>query len=463
MVALGTIHDWRPKPGTVISWSASPRAREVAAQAPASAVPPSYQQAQHVRSYRDLARQDREMARLGIGSWDVPGVCDVDAMTAAINAHLRRHDTYHSWFEFDPADNIVRHVIDDPETIDFVPQDHGLQGPDEIRAHLLRTSGTPLSWDCFTFGVIQRADHFTVYISVDHLHTDGMSTGILYVEIQLMYASLVHGSALQLPPPAGYLDFSARELAHNQAMTLDSFEVQTWARYARDNGGTLPDFALPLGDRSALNVGAMLAIPLLDADETVAFEKACEQAGVRFSGGVFACTALIDRELTGADTFYGITPYDTRSSAEEQMSVGWYASFIPFVVDLADGSFAAVARSAQKSFDECQPLAKVPFERVLELAGPDSGLTAPEYVVPMVSFLDARKIPVSAEWDRINGGIYGDSRSSDQVCMWVNRFENETNLTISFPDNAVARESVSRYFEVARVVYQRVAQSQFVS
>ncbi len=360
-------------------------------------------------------------------------------------------------------DKIVRHVIDDPASIDFVPQDHGLQGPDEIRAHLLRTSGTPLSWDCFTFGVIQRADHFTVYISVDHLHTDGMSTGILYIEIQLMYASLVHGSALQLPPPAGYLDFSARELAHNQAMTLDSFEVQTWLRYARDNGGTLPDFALPLGDRTAPNVGAMVAIPLLDAHGTVAFEKACEQAGVRFSGGVFACTALIDRELTGAGTFYGITPYDTRGTAEEQMSVGWYASFIPFIVDMSDDSFATVARSAQKSFDECQPLAKVPFERALELAGPDSGLTAPEYVVPMVSFLDARKIPVSAEWDRINGGIYGDSRSSDQVCMWVNRFENETNLTISFPDNAVARESVSRYFEVARVVYQRVAQSQFVS
>lgn len=93
MVALGTIHDWRPTPGTVISWSASPRAREVAAQAPASTIPPSYQQAQHLRSYRDLARQDREMARLGIGSWDVPGVCDIDAMTAAINAHLRRHDT----------------------------------------------------------------------------------------------------------------------------------------------------------------------------------------------------------------------------------------------------------------------------------------------------------------------------------------------------------------------------------
>lgn len=66
-------------------------------------------------------------------------------------------------------------------------------------------------------------------------------------------------------------------------MTLDSFEVQTWLRYARDNGGTLPDFALPLGDRTAPNVGAMVAIPLLDAHETVAFERlvnkpACDSA-----------------------------------------------------------------------------------------------------------------------------------------------------------------------------------------
>ena len=35
-----------------------------------------------------------------MGSWDVPGQCDIRAMTYVINAHLRRHATYHSWFEY---------------------------------------------------------------------------------------------------------------------------------------------------------------------------------------------------------------------------------------------------------------------------------------------------------------------------------------------------------------------------
>ena len=32
-------------------------------------------------------------------SWDIPGICDIAAMTRAITTHVRRHDTYHSAFE----------------------------------------------------------------------------------------------------------------------------------------------------------------------------------------------------------------------------------------------------------------------------------------------------------------------------------------------------------------------------
>lgn len=47
------------------------------------------------------------MSRLMIFTWDLPGRCNIRAMNYAINAHLRRHDTYHSWFEFDNAEHIV--------------------------------------------------------------------------------------------------------------------------------------------------------------------------------------------------------------------------------------------------------------------------------------------------------------------------------------------------------------------
>ena len=41
-------------------------------------------------------------------------------MTYVINSYLRRHDTYHSWFEFaegdDASDRVIRHTVANPPT-----------------------------------------------------------------------------------------------------------------------------------------------------------------------------------------------------------------------------------------------------------------------------------------------------------------------------------------------------------
>jgi hypothetical protein len=42
--------------------------------------------------------------------------------------------------------------------------------------------------------------------------------------------------------------------------------------------------------------------------------------------------------------------------------------------------------------------------------------------------------------------------------MWVNRFEKETTLVVSFPQNPVAGESVTRYIQALKSVYLRVAE-----
>ena len=140
------------------------------------------------------------------------------------------------------------------------------------------------------------------------------------------------------------------------------------------------------------------------------------------------------------------------------MTPGWFASFIPVTVPASGMSFGDVAKAAQASFDSGKDLAFVPFDRVLELAPSGLGLKKPERDVPMLSYIDVRSIPVSAQWDELNAAIYGDSRLSDQVCMWVNRFEKETTLTVSFPQNPVARESIARYIRALQSVYLRVAE-----
>lgn len=399
------------------------------------------------------------MARLLFGAWDLPGVCDVAAMTDALVGHLRRHDTYHSWFDHRPDGELRRHTIAEPALIDIEPVEYGPMTTEELREHLLTSTPDASQWGCFTFGVVQRSDHFTVYMSVDHLVTDGMSAGVIFAEVHLGYAALLAGSAPTFGAPASYTDFCLRERAHVESLNADSPQVREWIDVARHHGGTMPGFPLPLGDPDVPDRGAMVSVPLLDEHQVARFDAACADAGVRFSGGVFACAALAERELTGAETYCGLTPYDMRSEPAEFMSAGWYATIMPVTVPVGGASFAAAAQAAQASFDAGKDLAAVPFARVVELAADRfPGLHLPRRALPLVSIIDARKIPLTDQWDALNVGIYGDSRLSDQVCMWINRFAHETTLTISFPDNPIARDSVHRYTEALKRVYSTISE-----
>lgn len=173
---VSTVDDWAPAPGTLLSWHPSPAARERALAAPASAVPPSYVQARHLRSLCEQAARGLDHSRLLIASVEVPGRCDLRAMTYVINAHLRRHETYRSWFEYRDADHIVRHTLADPADIEFAPTEHGELTSAQLRDHIVSTPDS-LQWDCFSFGVIQRPDRFTFYAASTTCTPTGSSSG----------------------------------------------------------------------------------------------------------------------------------------------------------------------------------------------------------------------------------------------------------------------------------------------
>jgi hypothetical protein len=231
--------------------------------------------------------------------------------------------------------------------------------------------------------------------------------------------------------------------------------VRAWVEFFENNNGTLPEFQLPLGDEPV--PADMMSIQLLDERQTARFESACLAAGARFSGGVFACAALVEHELTGTETYYGIIPVDTRSTQAELMTTGWFVGFVPLTVPVA-ASFADTVRAAQASFDSGKDLANVPIERIAELA---PWLRMPQRGAPMLFFLDAGVPPLSAlvnsHLDGVNAGLYHDGRIPSQVATRVNRLENETNMIVLFPNNPIARESVTRYMAAMKSVYVRVA------
>ncbi|WP_164478388.1 condensation domain-containing protein [Mycolicibacterium stellerae] len=471
MVALGniaveTIHAWEPPPGSVVTWAPSPASLAKVRAAPISAVPPSYMQAQHLRGFKKHAAHGLHMSRLCIAAWDIPGRCDVRAMSYIVTAHLRRHDTYHSWFECGDLDDdggaeITRHTVNRPADITLVPTKHGEMSPQQWREFLLSTP-SPLQWDCFRFAIIQYADHFTFCVSVDHLHVDAMFMGSIFAEVHMMYEALAKGAApVALPDAGSYAAFCVRQQIYTSSLTAESPPVRAWLDFASVNQGTMPSFPLPTGDLKPGCAGALMTVPLLDEQQMNRFEDACVSAGARFSGGVFACAALTHYELTGEDTYYAITPHDTRTGPAEYMTTGWFTGMIPITVPVSPAYFGATARAAQVSFDSGAELALVPFDTVLRLAPDELGLHRPNIGFPMLSFLDAGLPPLSAMIDSallgLNAKVYGDGDYPAQVCMWVNRMKTETSVTIFYPDNPVAHESVTEYVSVLKSVYARAA------
>ncbi len=457
-LALGTLSDWEPEPGPTVVWQPSAAALAVAQAAPVNAVPASYMQEQHIRGYIDQTAVGLDYSRLMVLSCDMAGRCDRRAIDYIINAHVRRHETYRSWFEHADDGRLIRHVIDDPADIQLVAVDHGELTLPQVR-ELLNETPDPLQWDCFRFGIIQGKSHFTFFASIDHVHVDAAVAGVTLMELYFMYNALVAGGApLELPAAGNYSEFCIRQHQFTSALTLESPEIAAWRSFAESNGNTLPGFPLPLGDPTQPCPAAMVTVSMLGEKQTVDFETVCTDAGARFIGGVLACCGLAEQELTGKGTYYGLTPRDTRRSPDDDLTLGWFTGLIPITVEVGDSSFADAAASAQVSFDSGRTLADVPYQRVRELV---PTLDKPPPNFPVVNFLDAGAAPLSAliaaGLDDLNIGVYSDGRYSYQMSVYVIRVGEETAATAVFPDNPQAHESVARYLAVLKSVFERVA------
>src|SRR5436190_8697005 len=109
-------------------------------------------------------------------------------------------------------------------------------------------------------------------------------------------------------------------------MTLSSPEIKDWIAFAQSTGGDWPSFPLELGDTWASNKGDFVTVELLNEDDTESFDTACREARARFSGGVLACAALAEHQLTGNTTYHGFTPSDTRAADIAPRTISWVAS-----------------------------------------------------------------------------------------------------------------------------------------
>ncbi len=381
-------------------------------------------------------------------------------MDHAVNTYLRRHDTFRSWFEKTETGQFLRHAIEDPADIEFVPVDQGVMSVEEIRNHVVSIPN-PLEWGCFTFGIIQNDNHFTFFAAMDHVHGDATLIGTTMMEANGMYSAMSgSGQALTLPDAGSFDDFCLREREYTSTLTLDSPGVRAWIEFAENNSDGFPEFPLPLGNPNESTSSAWSSETLLDPAQTERFDSACSASGARFVGGLFACLGLVEHEFTGALTYYGLTPRDSRTASDNFMTQGWFTGLIPITVPVAATSFSDAAWAAQASFDSGLDMARVPYYRVLELA---PWLNWPQPNFPVSNFLHGGAAPLNAilaagDMGLANNiGMYPDNRFSYQLTIYIFRYGEGTVMAIMHPDNPVAKKSVARYMGAMKSVTSRVA------
>lgn len=459
MADLRPLEDWSGPPASLTLWEPSAASVELARSAPPSPVPPSFEQEQHLRAYRACEQRNEGMARLLVVVWEEAGRCDLRVMGHVITAHLRRHDTYHSRFEESGA-GFVRHVIAAPERLVMEPRALGEVDMTGWQGHVAATPA-PVQWDCFRFGVLQRAGGFTCFASIDHLHADSTVIAILMEEIRGAYRAAIDGQTPQRQAQAGrYLDYCAGQRARAAGLTLSHPDVAGWVDFLHRNGGRMPPFPLPLGAPEDRCLAEHRNVDILDAAGAAAFEAVCQGTGARMIGGLMACAALTERKLAGTLRYAVVTPTTTRKAVDAVRTTGWCMGVVPVDFDSTGEEFATLAPAAQRVFDGRAALAQVPVERVIELAAGLETIRPAATGGVMLSFMDTALPPLGAhiarDWDRAKGRVYINQGMSAQVALWFFRTGQGLTLTAAYPANATARASMQAYIEALRDVCRGV-------
>ncbi|WP_336088000.1 condensation domain-containing protein [Nocardia sp. SSK8] len=459
MVGFGLLEEWHPDTGRLVSWHASAASVAAAARAPRHPVPPSHQQEQYLAAAHRHREAAFRFSGLCVVTAAVPGLLDRAAMTRAINAFLRRHDTFHTWFDRAPDGSIGRHLID-PATIEFTPVEHGLADGNRVRAHVQQSTPGPFEWHCFTFGAVEHAEATTLYLAVDHLHTDGVGQYISCFELAHLYLREIGQDAGQLTRPASFVEHCARERTASAELTRSSPGVRRWLDLLRGNHGELPSFPLDLGrSNDTYNRSAHRTIDLFDEATALRFEKICRDHGAEFTGGIFAAAALTERELLDSDYYFTLSPISTRSSIAELTSVGWYVTLIPVAFPIgATTGFARTLTAAQRAYEHGLTLTPVSPHRVLELAADDPDIAArPGWSAPMISYVDARDFAGNEYFTTAGTGVYANRAATEEVLLWINRLPATTTLSAIYPDTPTAHRTVDRYLHTLRTTFHTAA------
>ncbi|MFC9126935.1 condensation domain-containing protein [Streptomyces sp. NPDC057099] len=448
------------RPGRLVEWTLSPATVATAKALPEDSRPPAYIQESHLRTARSV-REDGLFVPTWLGAaFDIPGRADLDALGEALRGWTLRHETLRSGFRWagGPGDSIRRFTLD-ASSVSLHREEAGdFTDPAALAQHLqdrFDTTADALRWPNLIYTAVVRDDSTSVYMAFDHSNVDAYSIHRIPAEIHELYEAARAGgevAAAPEPEPVGsYVDFCEAERADADRIDADHDTVARWREFIQRCDGRLPSFPIDLGldPEGGLPTQKFMREMLVDADAAAAFEAYCRPYGGSLVG-VLAASALIVHEIGGEPVYRTVVPFHTRVKSQWSQSVGWYVGGAPIEIPMSEApDFPSALRTVRAALQANRRLARIPLARVLHLLGADFRPTSPD-LYSIVSFVDTRAIPGSADWTDQNA--YGLLRVSygDQVCAWITRLHEGLWFASRYPDTDIAHKNLRLYAERLR-------------
>ncbi|OUC78252.1 condensation domain-containing protein [Gordonia lacunae] len=464
--------NWRPQPGMAVRFDPTEACREAASSTPDHPAPVTFLAQNHVRGAA-VARAAGRTHRGYLGSGtEIDGDLDTAALGAALTLFVRRHEVLRTWFECRDGD-VTAHLVDSAD-VDFEGRvDRRLETADDVHPYLIDRFDHETPSDAFpgfAFGAISRPGGFALFLACDHALSDGASQALALDEIAQIYLELIgagdpdHATDAE-PAPAvgGYFTYAAAEAESTAQHLAGSPQTRAWQEIFRRHDLQMPRFPLDLGLAAGDTAQVTgVEVSLLDGAGIAAFDAACRGAGGRFIDGIYAAIAITDRELAGADEYYGMTVFNTRAALDGYAtSQGWFCTFAPVEFSLTTAStFAELIPAAHTARRRARDLATVPVAAALAAiaaagATPDAIITAPN----LLSYIDFRWFPGTSREAFRRGALFTGEGRTANASAWINRDHDELYLGSQIPGTPFAESVARHYYDHLRAVVADIART----
>ena len=305
------------------------------------------------------------------GTWRVRGILRHDALQAALDAVVQRHEALRTTFGIGLDGAEQRVAAPRPVELDVLDLRSAAAADRERAArqcvHEWAARPFDLASDLMLrAGVVRLSDDESLLsIVTHHLAIDGVSRGLLFGELGRLYAAHADGVAAALPEvPLQYGDYAAWERSENRGRELDA----RLASCANALTGAPEALDLPL-DRPRSSAPAFDAVrpsrtmPAAVWDDVRRF--ASDHDATPFMVLLAAFSALLGRYAGQDDVVVGV-PVAGRGRAELVDAIGFYANTVGIRSDLSgDPGFADLVRRTRSRSLDALEAQDVPFGRVV--------------------------------------------------------------------------------------------------